>query len=161
MNKSNYLFYEDSKKLKVFLWVVVGLLYFGALAGWLSLLLIWTDVLENTLLQTMPEEIIYRSIVVVLAVSLNLFVVKSKRLNYFIAITEAELVFNINRGSLTKYSTKELQKYEIVEVKKRTAKFEVLLTENRKLLIVTRKSAELKMSLDYLLLVNKKPTAGS
>lgn len=80
----------------------------------------------------------------------NVILVKSGKLNYYIKITENEVEFSSKR-KIHNYETSDFIDYRIVRKCYFYKEYELLLTDNRSIIIITRKELELKRILDLLI----------
>lgn len=146
--KEKYLFYTDFSRNKQILRGVTVICYICAIAGTLATivfsLILTKDFAVHTDLKI--EHIILIVLWWVTAILFNIYLVKSKKLKSYTAITEDKITF-FAKGKQQTFDNIELICYEAKDVVGLTV-CKLLFTENRKFIISVKKSQDLRNILD-------------
>ncbi len=148
-------FYEDTKTLKRIYLVLTILFYIGFIFGTCAIIL-YRFISPAELLdyyQPSGEDIIVTIVCLSFAIMFNVIIVKSERFDYYIKITENEIEFS-SKGKITNYETSDLTEYKIFGKYVLYKEYVLIFTNQRKIMIITKKEQELKHMLDTLILKN-------
>lgn len=150
--KQSILFYEDTTNLKRIYFILTILLYLGFIFG-VCIIIIYRIISLDSLLayyQPSGEDIIVTIFCLLFGIMFNIMILKSERFNYSIEITKNEIKF-FSKGKTYTYITSDLVEYKIIRKYALYKEYVLFFTNERKVMIITKKEQELKNSLNTLI----------
>ena len=149
-----HIFYEDNNKRRNFIFTFMLSFY---TAGTVGLTVFSTAMLHKF---AFLDFLLY-CLVPVLALLMigflfNVFLLKSKKLKYFLAIDNNEITTFFSIGEKISYKSTDIKSYEVIQSDGQLTNIQLEFSENKKISIVTRKFTELKNVLDLLILRKEK-----
>lgn len=155
--KPDSIFYEDTKKIKQYVFIFTLLFYIGFIAGLIAIV-VYHIVKPAHLLETYQpngEEFVATFLCFFSAIYFNVVLVKANNLNQAICISENEINFRV-KHKLFKFNTQDLLDYRVIKKYIFHKEYILLFKHDQKLRMVSRKKKNIENVLNIIINENKK-----
>jgi len=155
--KPDSIFYEDTKKIKQYVFIFTLLFYIGFIAGLIAIV-VYHIVKPAHLLETYRpngEEFVATFLCFFSAIYFNIVLVKAKNIYQAICIGVNEINFRVNDKQF-KFNTQDLLGYRVIKKYAFHKAYILLFQDDIRLRIVSSKKKNLEKVLDIIISDNKK-----
>ncbi|MCL2522781.1 MAG: hypothetical protein FWE36_07995 [Erysipelotrichales bacterium] len=154
MQNEAHEFYEGSKGTKTALFIIVVFAYF--ILAYAVILFVLSLFLSGDFFDYVnfgANEFLQIILILSLAISITIYLLKSKTINTYVIITSKDMVFHSKEIKLEKEKI-ELKEYKIVKSKRQFSEFEVIFSDGQSIRITTKRAMEFKANLDRIIQTN-------